>query len=89
MLVYRPDKASYTWWCEAGGFDIKYPTYNMYKDSATMLAKIEEQNACILRFAHKHNLTWNYFTPSWIEQNFKQNVEVRQSWPDILVTLLK
>jgi hypothetical protein len=89
MLVYRPDMASYAWWHEAGGFNIKYPNYEAYKDSATMLGKIAEQNSCILKFAHQHNLTWNYFTPNWIEQNFKQNVEVKHSWPDILVTLLK
>jgi hypothetical protein len=89
MLVYRPDMASYAWWHEAGGFNIKYPNYAAYKNSATMLGKIAEQNECILKFASEHNLTWNYFTSKWIEQNFKQNGEVRQSWPDILVTLLK
>jgi hypothetical protein len=89
MLVYRPDIVSYTWWHEAGGFNIKYPNYAAYKNSATMLGKIAEQNECILKFASEHNLTWNYFTSKWIEQNFKQNVEVKQSWPDILVTLLK
>jgi hypothetical protein len=89
MLVYRPDMSSYAWWHEAGGFNIKYPSYVAYKDSATMLGKIAEQNACILQFAHKHDLTWNYFTSSWIEQNFKQTIEVTQKWSDILVTLLK
>jgi hypothetical protein len=89
MLVYRPDMASYAWWHEAGGFNIKYPNYVAYKDSATMLGKIAEQNASILQFAHKHDLTWNYFTSSWIEQNFKQTIEVTQKWSDILVTLLK
>jgi hypothetical protein len=89
MLVYRPDMASYAWWHEAGGFNIKYPSYIAYKDSATMLGKISEQNANILKFAHTHDLTWSYFTPKWIEQNFKQHIEVKQTWSDILVTLLK
>ena len=89
MLVYRPDMASYAWWHEAGGFNIKYPNYAAYKDSATMLGKIAEQNANILKFAHTHNLTWSYFTPRWIERNFKQTIEVKHTWPDILVTLLK
>jgi hypothetical protein len=89
MLVYRPDMASYAWWHEAGGFNIKYPNYDAYKDSATMLGKIAEQNANILKFAHTHDLTWSYFTPRWIEQNFKQTIEVKQTWSDILVTLLK
>jgi hypothetical protein len=89
MLVYRPDMASYAWWHEAGGFNIKYPNYAAYKDSATMLGKIAEQNANILKFAQKHDLTWSYFTPRWIEQNFKQTIEVKHTWSDILVTLLK
>jgi hypothetical protein len=89
MLVYRPDMASYAWWHEAGGFNIKYPNYAAYKDSATMLGKIAEQNASILKFAHRHDLTWSYFTPRWIEQNFKQTIEVKHKWSDILVTLLK
>lgn len=89
MLVYRPDMASYAWWHQAGGFNIDYPNYAAYKDSATMLGKIAEQNACILQFAHTYDLTWNYFTPRWIEQNFKQHIEVKQQWSDILVTLLK
>jgi len=89
MLVYRPDMASYAWWHEAGGFNIKYPNYAAYKDSITMLGEIAKQNANILKFAHDYNLTWNYFTPRWIEQHFNQQIEVKQTWPDILVTLLK
>ena len=89
MLVYRPDMSSYAWWHEAGGFNIKYPSYTAYKDSATMLGEIAKQNASMLQFASKHDLTWNYFTPKWIEQNFGQTMEINRQWPDILVTLLK
>ena len=89
MLVYRPDIASYTWWHEAGGFNIKYPNYAAYKNSATMLGKIADQNECILQFASEHDLTWSYFTPRWIEKNFEQTTEIKQTWSDILVTLLK
>ena len=89
MVVYRPDMTSYAWWHEAGGFNIKYPSYTAYKDSTTMLGEIAKQNACILKFAHTHDLTWNYFTPIWVEQQFNQQIEVKQQWSDILVTLLK
>ena len=89
MLVYRPDMSSYAWWHEAGGFNIKYPDYSAYKNSAGMLAQISIQNAAILEFACSHNLTWNYFTPEWIRDNFNQTTEVKNRWPDILVTLLK
>ena len=89
MLVYRPDMASYSWWHEAGGFNIKYPSYTAYKDSATMLGEIAKQNNNILQFASKHDLTWNYFTPKWIKQNFGQTTEINKQWPDILVSLLK
>lgn len=89
MLVYRPDMASYAWWHEAGGFNIKYPNYTAYKDSTTMLGEIAKQNNNILQFASKHDLTWSYFTSQWIKQNFGQTAEIKQTWPDILVTLLK
>jgi hypothetical protein len=89
MLVYRPDMASYAWWHEAGGFSIKYPSYEAYKNSTTMLGEIGKQNANILQFASEHDLTWNYFTPKWVEQHFGQRIEVNKKWSDILVTLLK
>jgi hypothetical protein len=89
MLVYRPDMVSYAWWHEAGGFNIKYPSYKHYQDSATMLGEIAKQNASILKFAQEYDLTWNYFTPKWINKNFGQPTEIKQTWPDILVTLLK
>jgi len=89
MLVYRPDMASYAWWHEAGGFNIQYPDYAAYKNSATMLGKITEQNTAILKFACDMKLTWSYFTSDWIEQNFDHKIKVKQTWPDILVTLLK
>lgn len=89
MLVYRPDMSSYAWWHQAGGFNIEYPNYTAYKDSATMLGEIAKQNNNILQFASKHDLTWHYFTTNWIEQNFGHRVEVKQTWPDILVALLK
>lgn len=89
MLVYRPDMASYAWWHEAGGFNIKYPNYEVYKDSATMLGEIAKQNDNILKFAQEHDLTWNYFTSKWIKKQFNQTIEVNRTWPDILVTLLK
>jgi hypothetical protein len=89
MLIYRPDMASYAWWYEAGGFNIKYPSYVAYKDSTTMLGEIGKQNNNILKFASEHDLTWNYFTPKWVEQNFGQRIEVNKKWSDILVTLLK
>ena len=89
MLVYRPDVSSYAWWFEAGGFSIEYPNYSAYNDHIGMQHAIAEQNNCILKFAHKHNLTWNYFNSSWIEHNFNQTLSVEKSWPDILVTILK
>jgi hypothetical protein len=89
MLVYRPDMASYAWWHEAGGFNIKYPDYTAYKNSATMLGEITKQNTAILQFAHDHNLTWSYFTQEWIAKHFKQEIDMTKTYPDILVTILK
>ena len=89
MLVYRPDMASYTWWHEAGGFNIKYPTYKWYNNSNIMMSEIATQNRKILEFAQQHDLTWNYFTPKWIEENFNQQITFSKTHSDILVSLLK
>lgn len=89
MMVYRPDMASYAWWHEAGGFQIKYPCYNAYKDSTKMLAEITEQNKAILEFGMINNCKWEYFTSSWIKENFFADISVTNIWPDILVTLIK
>jgi len=89
MLVYRPDLISYAWWHEAGGFKIKYPNYQAYKDSVHMLTEIQNQNKHILEFAYSHNATWNYFTTSWIEENFSENCNVTVPNTDILVTIIK
>jgi hypothetical protein len=89
MMVYRPDMACYSWWHEAGGFNIKYPDYSAYKDSNTMLTEIVKQNAAILDYGKINNCKWEYFTSSWISENFGIEIPVTKVWPDILVTLIK
>ena len=89
MLVYRPDMASYAWWHEVGGFNIKYPNYDVYENSVGMLAEITKQNAKILEFAMINNCKWEYFTSGWIKENFDADISVTNVWPDILVTLIK
>ena len=89
MLVYRPDMASYAWWHEAGGFQIKYPCYGAYKNSPTMLGEIITQNTAILEFGLINNCAWEYFTSVWIANNIGVEINVTKTWPDILVTLIK
>jgi hypothetical protein len=89
MLVYRPDMASYAWWHEAGGFNIKYPNYDWYENSAGMLGEIGKQNQQILKFAHKYDAEWNYFTNQWIYKNFHHEIKLEKEYPDILVTIIR
>jgi len=89
MLVYRPDMASYAWWHEAGGFNIEYPDYSWYVNSAVMLGEIAKQNQAILEFAHQHNATWGYFNSRWVKENFMHEISVEGTWPDILVTIIR
>jgi hypothetical protein len=89
MLIYRPDMNSFAWWHEAGGFQIKYPCYDAYRDSVGMLAEIQEQNRAILEFGMQNNCRWEYFTSNWIADNFLADIVVPETLPDILVTLVK
>jgi hypothetical protein len=89
MLVYRPDIDSFAWWHEVGGFQIKYPCYDAYKNSIGMLGEITQQNRCILEFAYRHQASWHYFTATWIEKTFEYKIEPERISPDILVTVIK
>ena len=89
MMVYRPDMSSYAWWHEAGGFQIKYPNYSQYKNSAIMMSEIMQQNSSILKFGKENKCKWEYFDKQWIWNNFKESIEVKNVHHDILVTLLK
>jgi hypothetical protein len=89
MLVYRPDLTSYSWWHEAGGFQIQYPDYKWYKDSTNMLYEISRSNQQILEYGCKNNVTWEYFTANWVLTNMGQTVTVDRTYPDVLVALIK
>lgn len=89
MMVYRPDMVSYAWWHEAGGFQIQYPNYSAYKNSANMLTEIMNQNSAILKFGMLNECKWEYFTSKWVYENFGQNVVVKNTFSDILVTIIK
>lgn len=88
LLVYRPDLECYSWWHQAGGFEIKYPNYSAYLNTHDVLFNISKINSCLLEFAYKYNLTWNYFTSKWVKDNFGTEIELRE-YKDVLVTLYK
>lgn len=89
MLVYRDNKASYDWWHEAGGWDIKYPSYTAYQNDVVMTREIEWQNFAIRDFAKRRGLLWDTFNNEWIKEHFDMDIKVERTWPDIFVTILK
>ena len=89
MLVYRDNQASYDWWHEAGGWEIKYPSYLAYQNDVIMTREIDWQNSAIKQFAKEHNLQWDTFNSEWIKEHFGKDVKVQRTWPDIFVTILK
>lgn len=89
-LVHRPDLAAYSWWHEAGGFEIKYPKYQpYYRDSINMLSEIRRMNQCIFEFSQRHDLAWHHISSQWIEATFGRAVEPTVRLPDTLVCCLK
>jgi len=89
MLVYRPDAQCLTWWNKGGGFAINYPNYSAYENQDKMVVDIARTNNAMLKFANKHQLSWNYFNTKWIKDNFDQDVVTDLNWSDVLVTILK
>lgn len=89
MLVYRADLASYTWWHEAGGFNIKYPNYEAYVDSVNMMKEISRQNSAILDYSYRKKSKWSHFTTEWVEENFGYTLPINKVHTDILVTVIK
>jgi len=88
IMIYRPDMSSYAWWHEAGGFQIKYPNYASYQNSAIMMSEIMRQNTEILNFGMLNNCKWEYFTSDWIFDNFNQDIQVKEIFSDILITMI-
>lgn len=90
LMVYRPDMTSYAWWHEAGGFQIKHPKYDAYKDSTTMLAHIMEQNKCMLEFGFKHQAIWYHFGSSFMKEYFDIDVtNIDDRYQDCLISIVK
>lgn len=89
MLVYRENKPSFDWWKEAGGFDIKYPSYTAYHNDVIMTREIDWQNSAIKEFSKEQNLSWDTFNSLWIKEHFGVDIEVKRVWPDIFVALSK
>ena len=89
MLVYRDNAASFKWWKEAGGWNIKYPSYLAYQNDVIMTREIEWQNTAIRNFAERQGLLWDKFDSDWIKQHFDMDVKVERPWSDIFVTVLK
>lgn len=89
IMIYRPDMSSYAWWHEAGGFQIKYPNYESYQNSAIMMSEIMRQNSEILKFGMINKCKWEYFTSDWIWDNFNLTIDVKEVFGDILITLIR
>lgn len=89
IMIYRPDMSSYAWWHEAGGFQIKYPNYTSYQNSAIMMSEIMRQNSEILNFGMISKCKWEYFTSDWIWDNFNQTIDVDKVFGDILITIIR
>lgn len=89
MLVYRPNDVCMEWWQQAGGFEIKYPSYEWYEDNARMAYMIRKMNENMLKFAYYNDLQWSRFTNKWVINNFGVSTRGMDCMPDVLVTLYK
>lgn len=89
ILIYRPDTASLAWWHQAGGFNIRYPDYSAYEDTAGMLAEITRQNSRILRFASGNSAVWYHFGQRFGQDVLGVNIPDQEIYQDCLITVIK
>jgi hypothetical protein len=74
IMVMRNDIDCFSWWNQHGGYVTKYPSYDTYSPDAVMMSEIMQLNDRYSRFAQKHDLQWNYFTPRWVEEHFGKTI---------------
>jgi hypothetical protein len=70
LIVSRSDLDCFAWWNNHGNFTVKYPSYESYGGNTGMMSEIMKLNDIYSRFAQKHDQTWEYFSPRWVEENF-------------------
>lgn len=88
ILIYRPDAQSLAWWHQAGGFNIKYPDYSAYEDTAGMLAEIARQNSRILRFASGNSAVWYHFGSRFGREVLQVQLDDQDIYQDCLITVI-
>lgn len=89
MLIYRPTSPSYSWWIQAGGFNITYPSYASYKDYDTIFNEIVDQNKAIMSFGFDNKVTWHHYNNQWVEETFGQSIPPVSQCDDVLVAVIK
>jgi hypothetical protein len=90
FLIYAEAEPSLERWIGAGGFNIKYPKYDYFKDAATMLKFMLEQNKAILEFAQAQNIPWCHYDREWVSSTFEHNANhIQNTNSEILVALIK
>ena len=86
ITVTRDTKSCYTWWHEAGGWSITYPSYTWYKNDENMLEEIKNQIRKINAFNQKLNL--KYINHSNIRELFTHKF-LLDKFNDCLITCNK
>jgi len=90
IVVFRDSTESFDWWKTTGGFEIKYPCYDAYKDDETMRKEIDAQNKAILDFVQEHSLTLEPFSTAWVKENLGRSVgDVGTKVFDSTIAILK
>jgi hypothetical protein len=84
IFVIKDPNRSLSWWHNAGGFDIKYPTYDYYKDKDVEF-EFTKQDYCIRRFVDNSEYPLYCFTKHLLQNKLKIDIEDPQAVPHISV----
>jgi hypothetical protein len=72
-LIWKDPEKSYHHWHDVGGWEIKYPNYDWYRNLSNMRDQIKKETDAVLEFADRKNLQWLDYTQNWFTECYPES----------------
>ncbi len=65
LLIWKDPEMSHQHWHDIGGWEIKYPNYDWYRNLSSMRDQIKKEADAVLEFADRKNLQFITYNDDW------------------------